>query len=734
MKYSEFLKTKLEYGKCKGMNKVKMPNTLFDFQKAIVKWACNKGRAAIFADTGLGKTFMQLSWAENAIKNIPNDKKVIVFAPLLVNDQTIQEGKKIPVDLSRWNIQDNERIKIANYEQIDNLNPDDYGAIVLDESSILKSIDSKTREKLIEFSKNITFRSAYTATPAPNDVTEYGNHAEFLGVMKREEMLARFFINKADTGEGWMLKGHAVDAFYKWLATWAVFIKYPSDIGFSDDGYKLPKINFIGKFFDYEFVQEGTLFSTGFHGIEDRVKIRKDTIEVKAGKLAEEVNGNKEQHIIWCGLNPEAEAINKLIPDSENLQGSDSDEEKIRKVQEFKKGKIRVLITKAKMGKFGLNLQNCHNVHFLGMSDSYEEYYQCIRRCHRFGQKKQVNVYMWLAGDEKEILNNVIHKEEVAQKTQQEVIKHIKIYENEEIKGMKHEKQDYKTDELKTENYHIYMGDSCEVMKKINDNSIDLSVFSPPFSSLYTYSPSDRDLGNCQNDDEFFIHFEYIVKELNRIIKPGRICAVHCMDLPTKKITHGYIGLIDFGGMLIKLFEKNGFVFHSKATIKKNPQAAAIRTHAKGLMFKQVHKDSTDSRMGIPDYVIMFKKNGENEIPVIPNITNEDWIKYANPIWDDIRETYTLNSRESKSEKDEKHICPLQLDVIERVVKLYSNKGDTVFSPFMGIGSEGVKSIEHGRKFKGIELKPEYYLTAVKNLKRQEQKESGLFGVENDNI
>lgn len=728
MSYKKFLATKLEYGKCEGMGKTDISPNLFDFQKAIVKWATRKGRCAIFADTGLGKTFMQLAWAKSALLN--TEKNVIVFAPLLVNDQTIKEGKKLPVEVIRFYEEYKCRIKIANYEQLDNLNPADYGAIVLDESSILKSIASKTREKLIEFTKDIPFRSAYTATPAPNDIAEFGNHAEFLGVMKREEMLAKFFINKADTGEGWILKGHAVDAFYRWLATWAVFIKYPSDIGFSDEGYKLPKINFVGKFFDYEFVQEGTLFSTGFHGIEDRVKIRKDTIEVKAEKLAVEVNKSKEQHIIWCGLNPEAEAINKLIPDSENLQGSDTDEEKIRKVNEFKSGKIRVLITKAKMGKFGLNLQNCHNVHFLGLSDSYEEYYQCIRRCHRFGQKKQVNVFMWLAGDEKSILDNVIHKEEVAQKTQQEVIKYIKIYENEEIKGMKHDKDDYKVEELKTEKYHIYQGDSCELMKKIETASVDLSVFSPPFSSLYTYSPSERDLGNCSNDAEFFQHFSFIVKELSRIIKPGRICAVHCMDLPTKIVTHGYIGLIDFGGALIKLFEDNDFIFHSKATIKKNPQAAAIRTHAKGLMFKQVHKDSTESRMGIPDYVIMFKKNGQNETPVIPDITNEDWIKYANPIWDDIRETYTLNSRESKSEKDEKHICPLQLDVIERVVRLYSNKGETVFSPFMGIGSEGVKSIELDRKFKGIELKPEYYKTAIKNLKRQEQKNDGLFSNE----
>ncbi|RPI76390.1 MAG: site-specific DNA-methyltransferase, partial [Ignavibacteriales bacterium] len=234
--------------------------------------------------------------------------------------------------------------------------------------------------------------------------------------------------------------------------------------------------------------------------------------------------------------------------------------------------------------------------------------------------------------------------------------------------------------------------------------------------SLYTYSPSERDLGNCQNNDEFFEHFKYIIKELLRVIKQGRLIAVHCMNLPTKLVNHGYIGLLDFRGDIIRAFQKEGFIYHSEICIQKNPQAAAIRTHAKGLMFKQLHKDSSDSRQGIPDYICVFRKRGDNEVRINTDLNNEEWIKLAHPIWTDIRETNTLNFREARTDKDEKHMCPLQLDVINRCIRLWSNKKEVVFSPFMGIGSEGYEAINLDRKFIGIELKQEYYNTAIKNL------------------
>lgn len=281
-------------------------------------------------------------------------------------------------------------------------------------------------------------------------------------------------------------------------------------------------------------------------------------------------------------------------------------------------------------------------------------------------------------------------------------------------------------DQYQTDRYAIYNGDTCEVITAIPSDSIGLSVYSPPFSSLYTYSNSDRDLGNSKNDEEFFTHFEFIVKELYRILMPGRIMAVHCMNLPTSKERDGYIGIKDFRGDLIRLFQSVGFIYHSETCIWKNPVTAMQRTKALGLLHKQIKKDACMNRMGIPDYVVFMRKPGEN--PVRVSNTNETfpvdlWQDYASPIWDeynspvwwDINQSNTLN-RMFSDEESERHICPLQLDVIERCVKMYSKEGDTVFTPFMGIGSEVYQAVKMGRKGIGIELKREYFLQAKKNM------------------
>jgi DNA modification methylase len=250
-------------------------------------------------------------------------------------------------------------------------------------------------------------------------------------------------------------------------------------------------------------------------------------------------------------------------------------------------------------------------------------------------------------------------------------------------------------------------------------------IFSPPFASLFTFSSSERDLGNCKDRQDFFEHFAFLITELHRTIKPGRLIAVHCMNLPTKLIKDGYIGITDFRGDIIRAFQKDGMIYHSEVCIQKNPQVAAIRTHAKGLMFKQMHKDSSWSRMGLADYICVFKKKGENEKEIISDLTNDEWIKYAHPIWTDIRETNTLNS--IKAEKDEKHMSPLQLDVIERCIRLWSNKDELVASPFGGIGSEGYMAIKLNRKALLCELKKEYFETQQINLQKAIEYNKDLF-------
>lgn len=277
----------------------------------------------------------------------------------------------------------------------------------------------------------------------------------------------------------------------------------------------------------------------------------------------------------------------------------------------------------------------------------------------------------------------------------------------------------------------MYNGDTTEIITQFGENSVDMVVYSPPFSSLYTYSNSDRDLGNCKNDDEFFTHFAFITRELYRILKPGRIMAVHCMNLPTSKEKDGYIGIKDFRGDLIRAFQNVGFIYHSEVCIWKNPVTAMQRTKALGLLHKQLKKDSCMSRMGIPDYVVFMRKPGENQNRVTH--TNEsypvsEWQNVASPIWDelnspvwwDINQSDTLNARMPKDDESERHICPLQLPVIERCLKLYTNEGDVVFTPFMGIGSEVYQAVKMGRKGIGIELKPAYFDAAVENVKMAE--------------
>jgi DNA modification methylase len=279
---------------------------------------------------------------------------------------------------------------------------------------------------------------------------------------------------------------------------------------------------------------------------------------------------------------------------------------------------------------------------------------------------------------------------------------------------------DYITDEAHGDNWELWLGDSCELMLKIPDDSIGLSVYSPPFSSLFTYSPSIRDLGNAATRDEFLEHYGYIIRENLRITMPGRVACVHVQQLTTTKATHGYSGLTDFRGDVIRAYMQNGWYFHGEVTVNKDPQAQAIRTKAQALMFVTKNRDSSATRPALADYLLIFRKPGENKIPIKNDVTNDEWIDWAQPVWWDIKETRTLNARLGREDADERHICPLQLDFIERCVRLWSNPGETVFSPFAGIGSEVYSAIKLGRRGFGIELKPSYWRSAVDVLEELE--------------
>jgi DNA methylase/Helicase conserved C-terminal domain/SNF2-related domain len=702
---------------------------LFSFQRDLIRWSARKGRAALFADTGLGKGLMALEWAR-----LIADCTLIV-APLSVARQFIREAAKFGygVRYARSQADVIDGITVTNYEMIEHFDMAQFSAIVLDESSILKALDGKTRQKLTEMCAGVPYRLCCTATPAPNDIAEIANHAEFLGVMTRAEMLSAFFVHD---DQGWRLKGHAEQAFYRWLASWGMSVRKPSDLGYNDDGYILPPLTIAPLWVTSDYVPEGQLFFTGLKGIQDRTKVRKGTLSQRNAETAALVNASTEQWIVWCGLNEESAELARLIPDAIEVVGSDSADAKAAAIEAFQDGQYRVLITKPKIAGFGMNLQNCHRMAFCGLSDSWEAYYQCIRRCWRFGQTEPVEVRIVLSEHEEAIYHNVMQKELEAQAMSQKLIEHIQEFERQEIANIQ-DTQPYQMASAQGQDWQLLLGDSTERLVELADNSIDLSVHSPPFASLYTYSPSERDLGNSRDDEEFLTHYGMIIDHLLRVTKPGRIACVHVFDIPAMLVRDSYIGLKDFSGDVLRLFIRHGWIFDARIPIDKNQQAQSIRTHSKGLTMTQMEKDRSWSRPALPDYILKFRKPGENAVPVCAgDVTRDLWIEWANPTWPDeadrcadagafatwygIRETDTLNVQAARESADERHICPLQLGTIERCIRLWSNTGETVFDPFAGIGSTGYEALRLDRGFVGIELKESYYRTAVRNLRAAE--------------
>ena len=737
MNYNDFLENKKITDIPTGIQNVPDLNKhLFPFQRDIVKWALKRGRACIFSECGTGKSIMQLSWAHQVAEYTQGS--VLIISPLAVSAQTIREGEKFGIDIELLKAETfgNPGIYITNYEKIHKYDLSAFAGIVLDESSILKSYTGKFRTEIIDNTKTVKFRLACTATPAPNDFTELGNHAEFMGIMTRAEMLAMFFINDAQNrnGDKWRIKGHAESSFFEWVASWAVMITKPSDLGYEDGDFILPelKIHHITVNSDDSAV-DGFLFPLEARTLQERQSVRRNSIDIRSVKAAEIANSSDDIFLQWGNLNPECDTMTKLTNGAVQVAGADNNEVKEERLLGFSESKYKSLVSKPKIAGHGMNWQNCHNVIFVGLSDSYEQYYQAVRRCWRFGQTKEVNVYIITSELEGAVVRNIARKEKQAEAMKKEMVKHMHKINEENIKGILHDEMEYKEDVATGEDWTAYHGDTVEIHRKhIKDNSIDYSIFSPPFNSLYTYSNSVRDMGNNKNRTDFYKHYLFLIKEQFRTLNPGRLLSFHCMNLPTSKVKDGYIGIVDFRGILIKMYQDAGFIYHSEVCIWKNPVTAMVRTKAKGLLHKQLCKDSASSRQGIADYLVTMRKPGENKNPIaggFDHYVGEDdaeigkgnysidvWQRYASPVWMDINQSDTLQHRSAREEKDEKHICPLQLQVIHRALQLWSLPGDTVLSPFSGIASEGHESLKMGRKFIGIELKESYFNQGVKNL------------------
>ena len=708
MNYQEFLKTKQKTHILSGfdIDESELNANLFPFQVFIVKRALKAGKYAVFADCGLGKTLMQLSWAEQVCKK--TNGKVLILAPLAVVGQTLQEGKKFGIDMLN--------IEVTNYEQLDNIDCFKFSGVVLDESSILKNFEGATKQLIIDKFKLTPYKLACTATPSPNDPMEIGNHSEFLDIMSRNEMLAMYFVHDGGETAKWRLKGHAVKMFYQFIGTWAIMLNKPQDIGFNMDGYSLPLLNLIEKQIITEQRDNGRLFNdAAISATNFNQELRITKLE-RIEEVVNIVNSKpNENFIIWVKQNEEGEILKKLLPEAIEVKGSDSNEWKKEKLLGFANNEFRILITKTKIASFGMNYQNCRNQIFASLDFSFEGLYQAIRRSYRFGQKEEVNIFLITTDTMANVKQAIDIKQKQFKIMQNEMSQAINANLNNQIMS----EFIFDTSEENSEFFKIKRGDCIQLIKDLPNESVGLSVFSPPFAELYTYSNHLEDMGNSKDYKEFLTQFNFLIKELYRVVQSGRNVAVHCMDLPIQKGKEGYIGLRDFSGMILNAFSDAGFIYHSRVTIWKDPVVEMQRTKALGLLHKQVKKDSTMSRVGIPDYVMIFRKDGERINPVTNNDLPVDlWQKYASPVWMDINYGNTLQGfRNGREENDEKHICPLQLDTIERLIHLYSNKGDTIFTPFMGIGSEVYQAVKMERFGIGFELKESYFDLAKANIK-----------------
>lgn len=725
--YQDFLESKAYDPPASDVEPDSISKVLYPFQAAIVSWAVRRGRASIFADCGMGKTLMQLEWLRQM------GGEGLIVAPLSVIPQTIAEARKLGMRVERTEGDYSGGVQITNYERIKGISPGKLPALVLDESSILKSIDGKTRTHILNEFTRIPYRLACTATPAPNDLTELGNHAQFLGIMSFREMSATFFVKESDSTR-WRLKGHAKEEFFRWLCTWAVYVREPRDVGFPDERFVLPPIEYHEHICEADYHPEGFLFPTLTGGIQGRHEARKQTVEARVRDCAERIRGNNEPWIVWCGLNYEGVSLAKeLGSDARIIEGSTPEDERQEIIRGWINDDFGVLITKPSILGFGMNFQHCHNVAFLGVGDSYEQYYQAVRRCWRYGQTDPVGVHIFSSTAENQVLTNLLRKERAAADMAESIVKMMRDTETAEVAGAAREEHGYMENKESGEGWDLMLGDSTERLAEIEENSVGLSVFSPPFVSLYTYTNTGRDLGNSKDEGQFFEHFAFIIEGILRATMPGRLCCVHVAQVPAMLVRDGFIGMKDFRADTVSAFTEKGWIYHGEVVIDKDPQAQAIRTKAKGLLFTQLKKDASWLRPALADYILVFRKPGENPEQIKPEISNEDWIQWARPIWYGIQESKTLNYREARTDKDERHICPLQLETIERCVRLWSNPGDLVLSPFAGIGSEGYVAIEHGRRFVGCELKPEYYEIAKKNLAAAATKTPTLFASEGTN-
>lgn len=713
---------------------------LHDYQRFAVTFAIARARAALFMECGLGKASATLAWIEHVRQGKPG----MISAPLAALHEFENERDKffpgLPLrllataDVDAWLANPEGVALVTHHAFVRERDLTGVEAFALDESSVLKANAGVIGTNISRATRPLAYRLACSATPAPNDPTEYAQHAVFLGYMRSDaEFRARFFVRD---GKEWRVKGHAKEALPKWLARFALWMRNPAVYGMPCKALPegeppliriplLPGEHNLGTDLDL-FGAPATAMT-----MSQRSTIRTDLYgaDLRTARVVELCRGKPT--IVWAIRNPHADQLEKSIRAAgfrvAQIAGVTEDEERVRIVRAFQAGELDVLVSKPKVIGHGVNLQRAERMIFAGYDESYEALHQAVRRAHRQGRVGKLEVFILAAPEEAPVLTALRNKgdrwREDSERQEQEFARalagDLEAYHEGRTMTL-HKDEAERLPDVSTEHYWVRHGDSIEEMATMLPETVDLSIFSPPFSSLFTYSSEAADMGNCsdQATEEFNIHFVHFADALLRVMKPGRVVCLHLGQLIAFRARHGRKGMRDFRGAVIGIMELAGFHYYGEFVIPKNPQAVAIRTKSERLQFSQFKRDSLESSPALNDYMLQFRKPGKQDVPVLNDVSNDEWIRWASGVWDDIRETDVLSYHSARGEEDEKHICPLQLTVIERCVRLWSNPGEVVFSPFGGIGSEPYTAIRQKRIGWAIELKAEYFRQMVKSCER----------------
>lgn len=718
---------------------------LHEYQSFALAFAMARKRAALFLECGLGKTSVALAW----MHAVGGDGHGVICAPLAALHEFENERDKffrgmdiaiVPTsDFDEWLNEPWCRVALVTHHAF--VSPRDLSgvtAFVLDESSILKSGDGAIARSLVTSCRTTEWKLALSATPAPNDPTEYATHATWLGYMKSDaEFRARFFVRD---GKEWRIKRHAVEALPRWLARFSLWMAAPSAYQMAcdalpDEDYSMEYVHIPST---ASHLVEHDLFGTpsGAMDMSTRAAVRRELYR-DPRRTAEVIRLCRDHRsIVWVTRNKHADAIEGSCRDAgfrvAQIAGATPDEERVAAVRAFQSGELDVLVSKPSVIGHGVNLQSADRMVFAGYDESYESMHQAIRRAHRQGRVGVLEVFVITSPEETPVIRALEAKRDLwvenANRQQAAFVKALEsdimnFHQGKDMATTK-DAQNERLETVRGGHYTLVNDDCIAHMMEMDESSMDLAVFSPPFASLFTYSSEPEDMGNCSEHaaHEFAEHFHHFAAQLCRVMKPGRAVALHLAQIVAFRSRHGRKGVQDFRGRVITAMEGAGFHYYGEFVIPKNPQAVAIRTKSERLQFTQFKRDSLESSPALNDYVLHFRKPGKQSVPVNNDVSNEEWIRWASGVWGDIDETDVLSYHSARADNDEKHICPLQLTVIERCVRLWSNPGETVFSPFAGIGSEIVTAIRQRRRGYGVELKREYFLQAVRYCETAESK------------